>query len=83
MIRTLIAMEHEPAAERRELLQQVHKHLGVDAHALRAVLDLRASRDTRGNVKSTYRDYLGTLEKVCDQLDHWMPKKEWQRVESK
>jgi hypothetical protein len=80
---TLIAMEHKPAADRRELLQQVHKHLGVDAHALRAVLDLRASRDTRGNVKSTYRDYLGTLEKVCDQLDHWLPKKEWQRVESK
>ena len=77
---TLIAMEHEAAVDRHDLLQQVHKHLGVNAHPLQAVLELRSNPKAKGGMVLLYGHYLQALEKVCDQLDHWLPKKEWQRV---
>jgi len=78
---TLLAMEQEAAIDRRDLLQQVRKHLGVDVHAFQTVLELRKSGGTsHGNIVPIYGTYLETLEKICDQLDHWLPKKEWQRV---
>ena len=77
---TLIATEHEAAADRRDLLRQVHKHLGVNVHALQAVLELRATAGTKGRVGSLFGHYLETLENICNQLDLWLPKKEWQRV---
>jgi len=76
---TLIAMQHEAAADRRDLLQQVHKYLGVNVHALQSVLELRASATARGRVGSLFGHYLETLENICQQLDQWLPKREWQR----
>ena len=80
---TLIAMDHEAPADRHDVLKQVHKHLGVNVHALEAVLELRANANPRGGVGSIYGNYLETLEKICDQLDHVLPKKEWQRMQAK
>lgn len=77
---TLIAMEHEPAVDRHDLLQQVHKHLGVNAHPLQAVLELRTGSKARGGIGPLYGHYLEALQSVCEQLDRWLPKKEWQRV---
>src|SRR6266700_134597 len=51
---TLIAMDHEPAADRRDLLAQLRKHMGVDVHALQAVLELRNAGNPRGSVVSIY-----------------------------
>jgi hypothetical protein len=76
---TLIAMDHEPASDRHDLLAQVHKQLGVDVHSLRAVMELRGAGNPLGSVGSIYSKYLETLEKICDQLDLTLPKKEWQR----
>jgi predicted nucleotidyltransferase len=80
---TLIAMDHEAPTDRHDLLQKVHKHLGVNVHGLQAVLELRTATNPTGSLGSTYGSYLETLEKVCDQLDQWLPKKEWQRVGTK
>jgi predicted nucleotidyltransferase len=77
---TLIAMEHEPAADRKELLQQVKKLLHVDITPLQAVMELRGAGNPLGSISSIYGKYLETLEKVTEQLDQWLPKKEWQRV---
>jgi predicted nucleotidyltransferase len=77
---TLIAMDHDAPVDRHDLVNQVHKHLGVNVHALQAVLELRKSTDAKGNMGSLYGSYLEVLEHVCDQLDHVLPKKEWQRV---
>ena len=76
----LIAMEHDAPVDRRDLVAQVHRHLGMDVHALQAVLELRSPGHAKGSIGATYGKYLETLEKVCSQLDHWMPKKDWQRV---
>ncbi len=80
---TLIAMDHDPAADRHELLKQVHQHTGVNVHSLQAVHDLRTAADPRGGIGMLYGNYSEVLEKVCNQLDHVLPKKEWQRVEGK
>ena len=78
---TLIAMGFEAAADRHDLLRQVHKDLGVNTHALQAVLDLRKSGvSAHGSVVPLYGTYLETLEQVCDQLDQGLPKNQWQRV---
>jgi predicted nucleotidyltransferase len=77
---TLIAMDHDAPIDRRDLLNQVRKHLGVNVHALQAVLELRATASAKGNVGSLYGNYLEALEHICDQLDRFLPKKEWQRV---
>jgi predicted nucleotidyltransferase len=77
---TLIAMDHDAATDRHDLLHQVHRHLGVNVHALQAVLELRKTQSARGNVGSLYGNYLEVLEHICDQLDRLLPKKEWQRV---
>jgi len=77
---TLIAMDRDAPTDRHDLLNQVHKHLGVNVQSLQAVLELRATADPRGNVGALYGAYLETMEKVCGQLDHVLPKKEWQRV---
>lgn len=77
---TLIAMEHEPAADRHELLLQVKKLLHVDVTGLQAVMELRSAGNPLGRVGTIYGKYLETLEKVTEQLDQWLPKKEWQRV---
>jgi hypothetical protein len=79
---TLIAMGHGAAVDRNDLMQQVRKHLNVDVHPLESVLALRHSADPSGSAGSTYGKYMETLEKVCDQLDQWLPKKDWQRVGS-
>jgi hypothetical protein len=80
---TLIAMDHEAASDRRDLIEQVRKELGVDVHALQKVQELRGAGSPRGNLGTLYAKYLETLGKVCDQLDQYLPKKEWQRVEAK
>lgn len=80
---TLIAMDHEPASNRHDLLEQVRKHLSIDVSSLRAVMDLRNTGNPLGSVGSIYGKYLEALEKVCDQLDQTLPKKEWQRVGAK
>lgn len=77
---TLIAMDHDAPADRHDLLNQVHKSMGVNVHALQAVLELRTSADLRGNMNSLYGNYLEVLEHICDQLDRVLPKKEWRRV---
>jgi len=77
---TLIAMDRDAAIERQDLLHQVHRHLGVNVHALQAVLELRKTPSAKGNVGSLYGNYLEVLEHICDQLDRVLPKKEWQRV---
>ncbi len=77
---TLIAMEHEPAADRRELLHQVKKLLQVDTTGLQAVMELRGAGDPLGSVSSIYGKYLEALETITVQLDQWLPKREWQRV---
>jgi hypothetical protein len=77
---TLIAMDHDAAIDRHDLLNQVHRHLGVNVHALQAVLELRKTASAKGNVGSLYGNYLEVLEHICDQLDRVLPKKEWQRV---
>ncbi len=77
---TLIAMDRDAAIERHDLLHQVHRHLGVNVHALQAVLELRKTPSAKGNVGSLYGNYLEVLEHICDQLDRVLPKKEWQRV---
>ena len=79
---TLIAMDQDAPVDRQDLLQKVHKYLGVNGHAMHSVLALRTA-EPRGSVGSIYGAYLEALEKVCDQLDHALPKKEWQRVEAK
>jgi predicted nucleotidyltransferase len=77
---TLIAMDHDAPIDRHDVLAQVHKHMGVNVHALQAVLELRKTASVKGSVGSLYGSYLEVLEHVCDQLDHVLPKKEWQRV---
>jgi predicted nucleotidyltransferase len=77
---TLIAMDHDAPIDRHDLLNQVHKHLGVNVHALQAVLELRKAASSKGNVGSLYGNYLEVLEHICDQLDRVLPKKECQRV---
>jgi len=76
----LIAMDHDAPIDRYDLLNQVHKHLGVNVHALQAALELRKPASAKGNVGSLYGNYLEVLEHICDQLDRVLPKKEWQRV---
>jgi hypothetical protein len=77
---TLIAMGHEPAADRHDLLAQVRKHLSVDVSSLQAVMELRGAGNPFGSVGSIYSKYLEMLEKICDQLDQTLPKREWRRV---
>ena len=77
---TLIALDHDAPTDRHDLLNQVHKLLGVNVHALQAVLELRSEANPRGNIGSLYGNYLEVLEHICDQLDRVLPKKEWQRV---
>jgi predicted nucleotidyltransferase len=77
---TLIAMDHDAAIDRHDLLNQVHRHLGVNVHALQTVLELRKTASAKGNAGSLYGNYLEVLEHICDQLDRVLPKKEWQRV---
>ena len=76
---TLIAMGHEPAADRKGLLLQVKKLLHTDVAPFQSVMELRGGGNPSGSVSSIYGKYLEALEKVTDQLDHWLPKKEWQR----
>lgn len=77
---TLIAMDHDAPIDRHDLLHQVHKHLGVNVHALQAVLELRKTASAKGNLGSLYGNYLEVLEHICVQLDRALPKNEWQRV---
>ena len=77
---TLIAMDHDAPIDRHDLLHQVQKRLGVNVHALQAVLELRKTQSAKGNVGSLYGNYLEALEHICDQLDRVLPKKQWQRV---
>lgn len=77
---TLIAMDHDAPIDRHEVLNQIHKHMGVNVHALQTVLELRKTSNAKGNVGSLYGGYLEALEHICDQLDRVLPKQEWQRV---
>jgi predicted nucleotidyltransferase len=77
---TLIAMDHDAPIDRHDVLNQVHKHMGVNVHALQAVLELRKTANMKGSVGSLYGNYLEVVEHICDQLDRVLPKKEWQRV---
>jgi hypothetical protein len=77
---TLIAMDHDAPIDRHDVLNQVHKHMGVNVHALQAVLEMRKTASAKGSVGSLYGNYLEALEHICDQLDRVLPKQEWQRV---
>ncbi len=77
---TLIAMDHDAPIDRHDVLNQIHKHMGVNVHALQAVLELRKTSNAKGNAGSLYGNYLELLEHICDQLDRVLPKQEWQRV---
>jgi hypothetical protein len=77
---TLIAMDHDAPIDRHDVLNQIHKHMGVNVHALQAVLELRTTSNAKGNAGALYGNYLELLEHICDQLDRVLPKQEWQRV---
>jgi hypothetical protein len=78
----LITMGEEVPASTTDLVAKVDEVFGVGASAFDAVQQMRDSASGAPDLRGTYQAYLEALSRIVHELDHRLPKREWQRTQT-
>lgn len=83
LLRHTLLVCGEPAPHDREhLLTRISEVFRVDVSGVRKALLFRESAPSEPELESAYAAYLQALGAIIEQIDHFVPKSEWQRVQT-
>ena len=78
----VIAFGEEPPVHAHDIVARSAALTGSNTQAFDAMLKLRDTGESHGEIIAVYGAYLKGLEKILDALDHHFPKREWRRVKN-
>jgi predicted nucleotidyltransferase len=78
----VIAFGEEPPVAAHDIVARAAALTGSSMTAFDAILKLRETGESHGEIVPVYGAYLKALEKTLDALEHHFPKREWRRVKN-